>query len=102
MRHTVFYGLLMTWQKEYQWKIVLQADCSELMLWASDWHQLSDASGTYCKYQGVRPQPPGATVLVLETPLGVTVRKLTFAHCMVSHESSTRPPVSPELSFQHL
>ena len=57
---------------------------------------------THCRYQGVRPQPPGATELVLETASGVTVRKLTFAHWTVSHESSTRPPVSPELAFQLL
>lgn len=50
----------------------------------------------------MRPQPPGATLLLLDTLLGLTVRKLTLAHCTVSHESSTKPPVSPEFAFQHL
>jgi hypothetical protein len=50
----------------------------------------------------VRPQPPGAASLVLVTELGDTVKKLTFAHSMVSQELSTSPPVSPELAFQSL
>ena len=60
------------------------------------------ADCNHCRYQGVRPQPPGATELELDTLLGVTVRKSTFCHCMVNHESSTRPPVSPEFAFQLL
>ena len=50
----------------------------------------------------MRPQPPGAAALAAASALGETVRKSTFGHWMVSQLSSTRPPVSLELAFQHL
>ena len=59
-------------------------------------------SACLLRYQGVRPQPPGAAAFAAASKLGETVRKSTFGHCMVSHLLSTRPLVSPGLAFQNL
>ena len=56
----------------------------------------------YRRYQGSRPQPPGAAELLADMLLGVRVRKSILGHSMLSQVSSTKPPVSPELAFQHL
>ena len=58
--------------------------------------------GLYRRYQGSSPQPPGAKELVADTLLGVKVRKSILGHSTLSQVSSTKPPVSPELAFQHL
>ena len=59
-------------------------------------------SHSHERYQGTSPQPPGAAALLLEQLLGVTVRTSILAHSTFSQLPSTRPPVSPELAFQHL
>lgn len=59
-------------------------------------------AGVYRRYQGTSPQPPGATELLADTLFGVRVRNSILGHSTVSQPSLTKPPVSPELAFQHL